>query len=119
MLKINPKTHGIIDYLSVVFLFMSPKVFNLPPTTAAFTYILGGIHLILTLSTDFPLGVFKIVSLKIHGWIELSVSVGLVGVAFYLGSIDGSVANIYYLCFAIALFIIWLLTDYKKAVARQ
>lgn len=116
---INPKTHGIIDYLSVIFLFASPTIFNLPSTTATFTYILGSIHLLLTLGTDFPPGVFKIVPLKIHGWIELLVSIVLVGAAFYLGSIDGSIAKIFYLCFAVALFITWLLTDYKKAVARQ
>lgn len=111
-MKINSKIHGVIDYLVVVFLWLSPSIFNLPELTQIFTYTLGGIHLGLTLFTNFELGLLKVIPFKIHGWIELVVSIALIGVAFYLGSIDGEFSRNYYLAFAIAVFLTWLLTDY-------
>ena len=111
---INSKVHGIIDYLVVIFLFVSPSLFNLPETTALFTYVLGGIHLVLTIFTNFEFGLIKKIPFPVHGWIELFVSFVLIGVAFYLGSIEGDLARNFYIGFAIAVFLTWLLTSYKS-----
>jgi hypothetical protein len=110
-MKINSNVHAIIDYLVVIFLIVSPSLFNLPEITAIFTYALGGVHLSLTVLTDFELGIIKIIPFKIHGWIEMVVS--LVGVAFYLGNLEGTYVRNFYLIFAAAVFLTWLLTDYR------
>lgn len=110
---INSRVHGIIDYLVVVFLLAAPGLFGLPETTALFTYVLGGIHLALTILTKFELGLIKLIPFPIHGWIELVVAIALVGVAFYLGSLEGELARNFYLGFAGAVFLTWALTDYK------
>lgn len=116
-MKLNSKIHGIIDYLVVLFLFLAPTLFHLPEFTSKFTYALGAVHLTLTILTKFELGIFKIIPFKIHGIIELIVSLALVAVAFYLGNLEGSLAKTFYLCFAAAVFVTWLITDYKdKAV---
>jgi len=112
-MKINSKTHGMLDYALVVLLLISPTLFSLGSVTSTFTYVIASIHLILTLCTDFELGVFKIIPFKIHGIIEIIVAVTLVGIAFYLGSIEGSASKIFYLCFAFVVFIAWLITDFK------
>ena len=78
-----------------------------------FTYILGAVHLILTLSTEFEMGIFKIIPFKIHGLIELIVSLVLIGVGFYLGSLEGKLASNFYFGFSAAVFITWLISDYK------
>jgi len=111
-MKLNAKVHGILDYVVVAFLLASPGLFNLPHTTALFTYALAGVHLLLTVVTDFPYGLVKLVPLRIHGVVELVVSIALVGVAFVLKGVDGAVAQIYYLAFAAAVFVTWLVTDY-------
>ncbi len=113
MKVLNSKIHGIIDYLVVIFLAAAPTLFNLPEITACFTYILAGIHLTLTLLTAFEVGLIKVIPFRLHGWIELIVSVALIGVAFYLGGREGDLARNFYLGFAIAVFITWLLTDYN------
>lgn len=118
-MKINSKLHGIVDYLVVVFLWLSPTLFSLPEMTGLFTYILGGVHLSLTLLTRFELGLIKVIPLKIHGLIELIVSIALIGVAFYLGSEEGELARNYYIAFAAAVFLTWLITDYKSYNAEQ
>jgi hypothetical protein len=55
------------------------------------------------------------VPLKIHGWIELIVSIAMVGVAFYLGNLDGSLSKTFYLLFAAAVFVTWLISDYSSS----
>lgn len=112
-MKLNSKIHGAIDYLVVVFLFLSPTLFGLKDITTTFTYILAAIHLLLTISTKFEFGLVKLIPFKIHGVIELIVSIVLIGVAFYLGKLEGDLSRNFYLSFAIAVFITWLITDYK------
>jgi hypothetical protein len=118
-MKINSKTHGIIDYLVVVFLCLSPSIFNLPEITTIFTYALGGVHLALTVLTKFELGLIKIIPFKIHGWIELVVSVTLIGAAFFLGSREGDLARNFYLVFALVVFLTWLITDYRTKLVED
>jgi len=113
-MKLNSKIHGIIDYLVVVCLIAAPTLFQLPSVTSLMTYTIAGIHLVLTATTNFEMGVIKIIPLKIHGIIELIVSVALVGIAFILGNIEGALARNFYLGFAIAVFITWVITEYKS-----
>ncbi len=115
---INSKVHGIIDYLVVVFLLAAPILFNLPPTTTLFTFLLGGIHLALTLLTNTEMGLIKMIPFPVHGWIELIVALALVGVAFYLGGLEGDLARNFYLGFAGAVFLTWALTDYRALAEK-
>jgi len=112
-MKINSKIHGIIDYLVVIFLWLSPAFFDLPEVTSMFTYVLGGIHLTLTVLTNFELGIFKVIPFALHGWIELIVALGLIAVGFFLGMQEGMLARNFYFGFAAAVFVTWLITDYK------
>lgn len=112
-MKLRAKAHGTLDYVVVVFLLVSPTIFNLPRTTGIFTYVLGFVHLGLTVLTDFPLGLVKVIPFKVHGMIELIVSIALIIAAFVLAGIDGTIAQIFYLSFAAAVFLTWLVTDYK------
>lgn len=114
-MKISSKIHGIIDYVVVLFLLASPSLFGLPEFTACCTYILAGIHLTLTVLTDFEVGLFKVIPLKVHGMIELIVSLALVGFAFYVGGREGDLARNFYLGFGVAVFLTWLISDYKAS----
>lgn len=110
--------HGAMDYAVVAFLFLSPTYFHLPETTATFTYVLGAIHLLLTILTNFRLGLFKLIPFRVHGLIELVVSLGLFGVAYWLGDIEGKLPQYFYSSFAIMLLLVWFLTDYKDTKSR-
>ena len=112
---INARVHGIIDYLVVLFLAFAPSIFSLPELATTFAYILAVAHLGLTILTYFKFGVVKLISFPLHGVIELLVSFVLVGLAFYLGIEEGTLARNFYLGFAIAVFLTWLFTDYKSA----
>ena len=110
---LSPGTHGVLDYVTVVFLLVSPTLFEMHTAGSVFTYVLATIHLILTLLTDFRAGVFKIIPLRIHGLIEIFVAVGLVGVALWFKNSGDNVSFYFYLVFAVVLLIVWLLSDYE------
>jgi len=118
-MKISSKTHGIIDYVFVVFLWLSPTLFGLAETTALFTYILGGIHLAMTLLTNFEVGIIKWIPFRLHGLIELVVAIALGGVAFYLGNLEGDLSRNYYLGLAVTILVVFLLTDFKKTTVIE
>lgn len=112
MKPISSQLHGIIDYLVVVFLGMSPTLFGMPHTVAMCTYGLGLIHLILTLITDFGSGMFKLIPFPVHGTIELIVGIALPILAFILFK-DDTTAKIFYTVVGIAVLVVYRLTDYK------
>ncbi|MEO9885261.1 MAG: hypothetical protein ABJR05_08370 [Balneola sp.] len=113
-MKLSSKLHGIIDYVVVIFLLASPSLFGLPEFAACCTYILAGIHFTLTILTDFELGLIKVIPFKVHGMVELIVSLALIGFAFYVGGREGDLARNFYIGFGIAVFLTWLISEYKK-----
>lgn len=119
MKKLSPGIHGALDYVTVLCLLFSPSLFDMQGTGSIFTYVLAIVHLILTLLTDFPAGVFKIISLKIHGLIEIIVSIALIGVAVWFRSSGDNISFYYYLIFAGILFFVWSISDYKPAAGEM
>lgn len=111
---ITPKFHAIIDFVLIILLLASPNIFHLSNTASTLCYALAIIHFLLTIITDFKGGIFKIVHLKLHGLIELAVSILLVILAFTF--FKGNLADeIYFACLGLLILIIFTLTDYQKA----
>ncbi len=114
---INSTLHGFIDYLVVLFLWLSPSLFGMEHFTAMFTYGLGAIHLVLTLTTNYKAGLIKLIPLPVHGWIELLVGVALIILAFTLFSAD-PVGKIFYLVFGAVVLLTALISDYNPAAVK-
>jgi hypothetical protein len=55
--------HGIIDYAAVVIFAAAPTALGLHEGPALLSYALAAVHLLMTLLTDFPAGVVRIVPL--------------------------------------------------------
>lgn len=117
--RISPRLHGVIDYITVLTLLISPDLFGMQATASTFTFVLAFVHLGLTMFTDFDAGVLKLIPLRVHGMIEMFVSFGLIGVAIGLGVMGDTVSFYFYLIFSVVLFIAWILTDYKAITASQ
>ena len=111
---INPKLHGIIDYLVVVFLLASPTIFGMTGNLAMYTYALSVVHLLLTLLTD-GVGIVKIIPLPVHGFIEFVVGVALVILSFTVLKND-VLGKTFYSAFGIAVLVVFLFSDYKNQV---
>jgi len=116
MKKLSPAAHGILDYVTVLFLFISPSLFRMETPGSALSYALAVVHLFLTLFTDFPAGILKIIPLRIHGLIELIVAIGLLVVAISFRILDYTVSFYFYLIFSVILFIVWAVSEYRIGV---
>ena len=120
MRRLSPRVHGIMDYITVLFLVLSPQLFEMQFIATVFTYSLAFIHLALTLLTDFEMGLFPIVPLSVHGAIELLVSILLVAVAIAFRFSNDVISFYFYLICAAVLFIVWVFSSYNPASsARQ
>ena len=82
MKPITPITHGYLDYVTVAAFLSAPKLLGFEGLPALLSWTLAGVHLALTIATDFPLGGFRWLPFWIHGWIERIVGPALVLVAF-------------------------------------
>lgn len=105
--------HGVIDYLLVILLFIGPNVAGFRGRQEMFCYVLAVVHLVLTLVTRFPLGVFKIVRLPIHGSIEFAVGLLLLALPWMAGFFRGVHSRNFFFGIGMLILLIWALTDYR------
>ncbi|MCO5935554.1 hypothetical protein NAF17_08380 [Mucilaginibacter sp. RB4R14] len=113
MKLISPKLHGLIDYVLIIFLFASPTLFAMPKDVATYTYLLATGQLVLTVITDYSYGMFRMVSLRVHQFIELVISIGMIVAAFTLFRYDER-SQPYYAALGIFWLIVAIFTDYSK-----
>lgn len=110
---ISAKVHGYLDYFVVLVFLAAPALLQLSGLPALISYVLAGVHLALTLLTAFPLGVIKVIPLKIHGLIEMIVGPCLIALPFVLGF--SGAALVFYALAGAVILAVWALTDYKAA----
>ena len=105
--------HGYLDYVTVIVFLTAPALFGLAGFPAILAYLLAGVHFIMTLVTDFPLGVGRLLPFFAHGWVERLVGPALVLVSFVPAfSVDAS-ARMFYVVIGIIITVVGLLTDYR------
>ena len=116
---LTPRIHGYLDFVVVALFALAPTLFGFVGTPATLCYILAAVHLVLTLTTAFPLGILKLIPFTVHGALELVVSIFLVSAPFVLGFADQSSAKIFFIASGILVFLVYLVTDYKAAAADR
>lgn len=118
MKVISSKVHGLLDYATVVFLLLSPTFFKMDGTLATFTYVLAGVHFVLTILTAFEPGLIKVIPFRLHGLIEIFVAIALTGAAFWFRSQDDGLGYHFYLALAVIILLVFMLTDFTSADPR-
>ncbi len=109
---ISAKVHGCLDYVVVLLFLAAPSLFHFTMIPAVIAYILGGVHLLLTLLTSFSLGVSKVIPLKWHGVIEMIVGPVLIMLPFIAGFASEAAAGCFYTVIGIVILLVWGFTDY-------
>ncbi len=112
---INPKIHGYLDCAVILVLFILPSLLGFSREAARTSYILGAIYVVLVLATAYPLGALKLIPFTVHGAIELVLSPVLIALPWLAGFSYDSPARVFYIVAGVALFAVWLFTDYKAA----
>jgi hypothetical protein len=113
MKKLTPTQHGYLDYVTVLLFLAAPSVLGLTGMAGTFSYVLAVIHLAVTLLTDFPLSVYKLIPFEIHGWIERGVGPALILVPFVFG-FTGTASG-FYVVVGIVIIVVGLMTDYGQS----
>ena len=110
MKKLTATQHGYLDYATVLLFLAAPTLLGLTGFAGTFAYVLAVIHLAVTLLTNFPLSIYKLIPFHIHGWIERGVGPVLVLVPFVFG-FDGAAVG-FYVVVGIVIILVGLMTDY-------
>jgi len=116
---LGARGHGIVDYVTVLTFLLAPTLFDFGGWPAAISYLLAGVHLLLTLATRFPFGMFDAVPLRAHGVIELVVGLVLIALPWILADLfiePG--AQWFFVGIGVVIFVVWALTDYGHGPAR-
>ena len=117
MKPISPTVHGAIDYLAVVIFAVAPAAIGLTGWPAALSYALAGIHLLMTLLTDFPAGVIKVIPIVLHQWVERIVGPLLIILAFV--AMNETYARAFFVAMGVIIFAVERLTAYRSTTAAK
>jgi len=112
MKLLSPTQHGYLDYITVIVFLVAPTVIGMSGVAGMIAYVLAGIHLAMTLITDFPLGAAKLVPFAVHGWVERVVGPVLILLPFGLGF--AGPPRIFYIAIGAAIILVGLLTNYQE-----
>jgi hypothetical protein len=115
---VSARVHGVLDYATVAAFLNAPMVFGFHGTPAAIAYWLAGIHLLMTGSTNFPVGLFMWIPFKIHGVIELLAGIFLLAAPWLFGFAQDVAARNFFLGIGIIVLVLIALTGYSQRVAR-
>lgn len=113
MKAISARAHGVIDYLTVALFALAPTLFGLTGTAATLAYALAAVHLVMTLITNFPMGVAGVVPLRVHGIVELLVAMSLMGIGMFNFGTD-TTAGLFYLLIGLVILVVWVLSSYRE-----
>ncbi len=67
---IGPTAHGAIDYTFVTLQVLAPSLFGLKGTARVLCYAFSGTQGIINALTDHPLGLKRVIPLRVHGELE-------------------------------------------------
>ena len=112
---LDSRTHGYLDYLTVLAFAVAPSLLGFTGTPATVSYALAVIHLSMTLLTAYPLGAVKVIPFPIHGMVELFVGALLVAAPYLLGFAREGAARNFFAASGIVTLVVFLITDYKNA----
>ncbi len=113
MKVISPRVHGYLDFLTVAIFLLAPTLLGLSQLPAMLAYSLAGVHLLVTLASDFPFGVVKLIPFTIHGWIERLIGPSLIALPFIVGFANEEMARNFYIAMGVVIIVVGLLTDYQ------
>ncbi len=111
---LSSKVHGYLDYITALFFLIAPSVFPLSETGTFLAYALAIVHFLMTIFTGFSMSLIKIIPFQLHGYVELVVSVFLIGVPWILVDFFSEVDRIFYTVCGVAILLVWFLTRYQN-----
>src|SRR5271167_2019964 len=118
MKLISHINHGILDYITIAVFALAPSLVGFAGTAALISYVLAAIHLTMTLLTNMPLGVLKIIPMKLHSIVEM-----LVGPVLFIGALALPIlvtgGRGFFAAAGAVIFVVWLLSEHGPAIKKE
>ena len=111
---LNASIHSTLDYATVVAFASAPTLLGFSGAPAVLAYLLAGFHLAMTVLTDMPLGLVKIIPMRLHAMVEMLVGPTLIATALMAPSLVMG-AQGFFVASGIAICTVWFLSDYRSA----
>jgi hypothetical protein len=118
MKPLTATQHGLLDYGVGVLLLAGPWIFNFNEVSAVVTYTMvamGSIVLLLSLFTNYPLGIIKAVPFPTHGAIETVGAIGLLASPWVMDFAELDIARNLAIIVSVAYLGVIALTNYHSA----
>lgn len=122
MKPLAAKQHGVIDYLTGIVLLASPWFFQFSHLSDNATYtmvLIGSIVLLLSLLTNYPLGILKLLPFPAHGFTELICAIVLLFSPWVMGFVNITPAFNIAIIVAIAYLGVISITNYNAFQASH
>jgi hypothetical protein len=114
---ISSEAHAALDYLTVVIFALAPTAIGLSGVAAIISYVLAVVHLSMTVVTDMPFSLVKIVPIKLHALVEL-----VVGPVLVIGGLlleFPTPARTFFVAMGVIIFAVWLLSSYARSTGQS
>jgi hypothetical protein len=115
---IGPAAHGAVDYLFAALNTLAPRLFGLTGPARAICYGFAASQGVLNALTDHPLGVRKLVPLRIHGELETPYVPAILLLPWATGALEQRNARYYFAGFFAVAAANYLLSDYNAYEPR-
>ncbi len=112
---LSPRGHGYIDYLVVLGFFAAPQVLEFQGTPATVCYAAACIHLVLTVATNAPWGVVRVIPFPLHGIVEFFAAVALIAMPWLIGAGGDPTVRSFFIGSGLFVLAVFLITDYRKS----
>lgn len=112
---LNPKAHGVIDYILVAVLALAPTLFEFSRTPQMLSYGAAVALLLLSLSTAYPLGVLKLVPFTWHRNVEIVIVPSLLAAPWLLRFSEEFAARNFFLVSGVLVGIVVAITNYLNS----
>ena len=110
---ISTQQHAILDYITVLIFVLAPTILGISGAPAVVSYILAVVHLTMTVLTDMPLSLVRLVPLKLHALVEAIV--GPVLIIGALALLPATTARWFYIAMGVIIVGVWLLSSYETS----
>ncbi|GAA3951915.1 SPW repeat domain-containing protein [Allohahella marinimesophila] len=113
MKVLDPKVHGVLDYLLAIAFLIAPSVFGFVEVAATVSYVIGVIYLLTSIVTKYPLGLVKLLPFPVHGVLEGIMAAAWIVFPWIFGFADDAAARNFFIIAGVGLLVVVALTDYK------
>jgi hypothetical protein len=114
----DPNRHAVLDYMMGATCLTIPSMAGFNVMSSVLSYGIGITQLGLSMVTNYPASVAKVVPFKVHGLIELGTGIGMVALAFMPKVLDKK-AKIFFFNSGISTIGLYLMTDYSQQAVQQ